>query len=494
MAAATKAAKRARGAIRRTPAASTIWAWEDDPMSTGAAPVERPVPRLPRARFKLAFDGLLPPPGLHPPGSPEFRSWAAAEAIVRTIDFWSPLMPPRSTWQRGDRLDVHVDAGVDLNAYYDRASLTFFHAEVAGQTVYSAESPDVVAHECGHAILDALRPQLFDAMSAEVAALHESFGDCSAILVALQVPSMRTAVLTDTGGELYSNSRVSRLAEQLGWAIAQRLPCATDPGCLRNAVSCFFYEPPERLPIRGPAVILTSEPHSYSRVFTSAFLATLGGMFAILTREPDPDALQQATVDAGKLLVAAVQSAPIVPAYLAQVGAHMLAADQAQFSGTYRSAIRSGFIGRGLMSPSTPGQAAAAPADVVAAAAPAGRRPPPADLPIVALSAHDVGLGDRPLLVRAPTEVVRLAAPALGRDGGPAPSASPEDSARGFLRELVARDRIRLPGRESRAGRLHTHEVVEHGDALRIVRRLFDAGIPWAGGRSPRPAAPGRRP
>ncbi|MGH9280679.1 MAG: hypothetical protein ACRD12_21625, partial [Acidimicrobiales bacterium] len=403
MAALKKAATPRRRAKGTAAAATAIWAWEDDPMSTGAVPIERPVPQMPRARFKLDWQGLIPPAGLHPPGSVQFRWWVAAEALVRTIDFWLPLLPPRSTWQRGDRLTIRLDAGDNLNAFYDRASLTFFHATVAGQTVYSGESPDVVAHECGHAILDLLRPQLFDAMSAEVAAVHESFGDCSAILTALQLPTVRAAVLAETGGTLYANSRLSRVAEQLGWAISQRLPCATDPGCLRNAVSCFFYDTPDRLPIRGSAAILSSEPHSYSRVFTSAFLATLSGMAAVLSSEPDPDALHQASVDAGKLLVTAVQAAPIVPAYMSQVGAHVLTADQELFAGKYRRAIRNGFIGRGLMSASAVPHVTAAAKSGVAAAAP--RRA--ADLPTLTLSAQDLGLGDRPLLCAAPAEAVR---------------------------------------------------------------------------------------
>jgi hypothetical protein len=44
----------------------------------------------------------------------------------------------------------------------------------------------VVCHELGHAILDALKPQLFNVASTEAGAFHEAFGDISAILCALQ--------------------------------------------------------------------------------------------------------------------------------------------------------------------------------------------------------------------------------------------------------------------------------------------------------------------
>jgi len=75
----------------------------------------------------------------------------------------------------------------------------------------------------------------------------------SALLAALQLPSMRAAVIADTQGDLSRNSRLSRLAEQLGWAIRQTRPSAVDPDCLRNAANSFFYTNPEALPSRRHA-------------------------------------------------------------------------------------------------------------------------------------------------------------------------------------------------------------------------------------------------
>ena len=147
-----------------------------------------------------------------------------------------------------------------------------------GVAVYSGESPDVLCHELGHALLDAVRPQLWNAASIEVAALHEAFGDISAMLSALDLPSVREDVLAGTGGRLSRASRVSRLAEQLGWAIRQLHPDAVDADCLRNAVNSFFYRQPESLPPMAPASVLSSEPHSFSRVFTAAWLESLAGM------------------------------------------------------------------------------------------------------------------------------------------------------------------------------------------------------------------------
>ena len=45
-----------------------------------------------------------------------------------------------------------LDQGVDLNAYYDRRALNFFHGPAPAGTVFSGESPDIVCHEMGHAL------------------------------------------------------------------------------------------------------------------------------------------------------------------------------------------------------------------------------------------------------------------------------------------------------------------------------------------------------
>lgn len=462
-----------KAAAKKAPAAKTVRVWEDDPMSEGAIPIERPVPTLPKARLKLAFDVAQPPPGLYQPGTPEFRWWTAAESLSRAVAFWQPLLPKATTWQRGAELAVRLDAGDKLNAFYNRNSLTFFHATVKGTTVFSGESPDVATHECGHAILDAVRPELWDAMSHEVAAFHESFGDMSALLTGLQLPTVRDTVMAETGGILNRTSRLSRVAEQLGWAVRQRTPCAADPDCLRNAVNCFFYQAPEQLPILGPAAILSSEPHSYSRVFTAAFFLTLTGM-VITIGQPSSDVLLEASQDAGKLLAAAVRAAPIAPNYMSQVAAAFVAADQQLFNGKYVDAIANGFVGKGLLTEAGVTAAASPPAASVLAAA-----PPRTGLSVITLPGQDFGL-DRPIVCEAPAQSQQFAVAAVANDGGPARAPSAEATARGFLRELMVRNRVARPGRDA-GDRTQTHELVEDGQALRVVRRLFDAAVPWPG-------------
>jgi hypothetical protein len=132
----------------------------------------------------------------------------------------------------------------------------------------------------------------------------------------LMLPGFRQAVLDETDGRLSTASRLSRLAESLGWAIRQLVPDAVASDCLRSAVNSFYYQPPATLPPRSPASSLASEPHSFSRVFTSGVLRVLNGVFAARPRQ-DADALHQAAEDTGRLLVEGVRRAAVVPAFFA---------------------------------------------------------------------------------------------------------------------------------------------------------------------------------
>jgi hypothetical protein len=256
----------------------------------------------------LSIDVSAPLAKIYDKGTPEFRYWAAAAALSRAANFWAEVVPAGITWEPGAVLSVILDEGEDLNAFYDRKALNFFHGPSGdGRTVFSGESPDILCHELGHGILDSLRPELFNTASLEVPAFHESFADISALLTALQVPQLRDSILKETGGHLDRNSDWSRLAEQLGSAIRAQAPDAVDPDCLRNAANSFTYQDPETLDASAPASALSQEPHSFSRAFTGAFLEAFAGM--VLTKSPTPTSNDLLAVSkaVGSLLVAAVQ-------------------------------------------------------------------------------------------------------------------------------------------------------------------------------------------
>ena len=143
-------------------------------------------------------------------------------------------------------------------------------------------------------------------------------GDISAMLSALQVSSFRQALLAETGGTLNRNSRLSRLAEQLGAAIRVGHPDAVDADCLRNAANSFFYRDPQTLPPSSPASQLSSEPHSFSRVFTAAFLDSLAGMFKLQGSSAGSDELLATTQDIAKILVGLFSKPRLCPTITAR--------------------------------------------------------------------------------------------------------------------------------------------------------------------------------
>lgn len=462
--------------------AEEILAWEDDPGEPEAAnqPVRQPRPDLGQAPFPSRIVGEEVPPG--EPGSPGFRYWAAADSLRRAADFWGGICGADAPWNDnvGAELPADLDHGEDFNAYYDREGLKFFHGAVGGDTFYSGESPDVVCHEFGHAILDSVQPRLWDVHSAEPPALHEAFGDMSAMLSCLQLQPFRAAVLSSTAGRIDGSSRLSRLAEQLGWAIRQNYPQAVEPDCLRNASNYFFYKDPLTLPPNAPASSLSSEPHSFSRVFSGAFLSALAGM--LLTIEGGGDsALQQVTEDAGHLLIDAARGAPVTVAYFSQFAAHMLAADQQRFQGRYGDALRHGFVRHGVLSLSDASSALATavpPAKLGVAQAPA---PPAPAVQKVALAGQSLGL-DGHLLVHAPVAPKRFNVSAAAPDTGAAAEPSAEAAAAGYVEDIFRRGHVAVPEDLRSGSPVHarttraSHEVRREDDSLVLVRLHFECG------------------
>ncbi|MCC7464355.1 MAG: hypothetical protein IT480_18075 [Gammaproteobacteria bacterium] len=452
--------------------------WEEDPGS-GVPPVTMAAPD-PAGR-PLAYRFATPAPAAdeYAVGTPAFRYWVAVEALRRGAAFFAPRVPG-GRWQLGAVLPIRLDAGEDLNAYYDRRALHFFHAPTAGGIVYSGESPDILCHEMGHAILDSVKPQLWDAASLEVAAFHESFGDMSSILCALQLPSLRRAVLADTGGRLYRASRLSRLAEQLGAAVRAQHPDAVDPDCLRNAVNTFIYQDPLTLPYSAPAAQLSAESHSFSRVFTAAFLQSLGGMLAASARSPKAPTEQellQVSHDMGDILMAGVAAAPVRPDFYAQVAAAMVE-EAAERNSGYARALRATFARRGILPVAPPARrnrTRKAPRS-------ASRRRSVLEHPLgcVHLNACDFGFQRGTLRITTASHAPVFASLAGGRGADADTADAAPQAARAFVEHLFRRDRVDVGRLRTLAASsphaLKTHCVVRTDGELRLQRRLFDCG------------------
>ncbi|MDK1374185.1 MULTISPECIES: hypothetical protein [unclassified Sinorhizobium] len=463
------------------PSTGTVGSWEDDPATAVGLTV--PTPDLSKLPLAFSFPAGGPPPAIYAQGTSEFRYWATAAALRRCADYWAQRVP-LTQWYGGPSLNVVLDNGFELGANYDRAALNFYHGPGVTGTVFTCESPDVSCHEMGHAVLDAFKPGLWGAASQEAAAFHESFGDISALMSAIQIPSLRTTILTVTGGNLYTKSRLSRLAEQLGSALRAQDPDLAEADCLRNAANCFNYQDPTTLPNMAPMSQLSSEPHSFSRIFTGAFYEILGASLAAKAANPgtptEAELLAVANDLAGFLVQGVKWSSPIVTNCYAHVAANMVIAAQAD--PTYSSIAKGVFVGRSILSlqsaSSLPMMAKVKSLTAAAKSATPEREP----LPMVGLPASQYGI-DGVLFVEAAAEPRDFIVTSAGFNAEPITPPSGTAAAMAFVDDLFMRGQIdygAVVDPERRLVRNHkskTHALVKVDGGARLERRLFDCGL-----------------
>lgn len=145
-------------------------------------------------------------------------------------------MVRRSLWRSGNKeglawfwgrrpIQVWPWAGDMVNAFYQRddKALIFFYfkEERKDKTMYTCRSWDIVAHETGHAILDAIHPQwLLDSTdSLQTGAINEAFADLMAIFGHFEQLDMCETVISECRGHLSGPSNLmSCLGEEFGAA------------------------------------------------------------------------------------------------------------------------------------------------------------------------------------------------------------------------------------------------------------------------------------
>ena len=249
-------------------------------------------------------------------------------------------------------------AGKDFNAYYDGQALRFFYDTdpVTKQMVYAADSPDVVAHEFGHSLLDILRPDLWSMQCLEVWSFHEAFGDLTAILTTMNHDEVLNLALQQTGGDLMKANVISRLAEQLGNAIYHAVGgrFGFHEDSLREANNRFTYVVPETLPEQAPDNELAAECHSFGRVFVGAYYEIMSKIF---TKENTAgttplDALKRTRQVAAEMLTRGVALAAASPRFYDSVARSIIAYDQRN-GGKYQNELNDVFVARKILSKRT---------------------------------------------------------------------------------------------------------------------------------------------
>jgi len=496
----------------------------NDPAGRGDRLVaEKPPSATETGPWGFRIEGKAPEPRAYAPDTPEFLHWQLACALDRGKRLWTLRLPGPGAWIPGPVLPAVPVAGRDLNAFYDRTALRFFRDVDAktGAVVQSGESPDVATHEQGHAVLDAIRPDLWDAPHFEVAAFHEAFGDLAAIFVALAEPALAVEAITATRADPSRSNLVSRLAEELGRAVRDNYgPDGAMPGALRDAVNAFRYEDPKGLPDAAPARSLSAEPHSFCRVMTGACWDVLVATFRATPGDDRAAALALASEKTARFCVAAAESAPSGAEFFGRVARRIVREAAAAGDADLARTLSGDLFRRGLLaSPQVP--ADLQPDDDPGVSAPPENEPPSPAL-VRAIEARLSPERGGELLFLAARQAVSNRPAALrvlrgrrrrdlflhGAEYGPADGAAVEisdafalgfgesgfleasrvhpagdrdaEDARAFVRFLARGQRIAdagaLPDTLSLARKGKSHAVIREPDGARRLRRIWIAG------------------
>lgn len=242
-------------------------------------------------------------------------------------------------------LNVFPRAGITMNAFYSRTqkALKFFFFDKPGTPgikVFTCRSFDIVAHETGHAILDGLKPGWISIGNPpQSGALHESFGDLTAIFLALSQLDQVEAIIAQTKANLHDKSFIADVAEEFGLALGR-------PNGLRNADN----------DLRLSQV--SNEVHDLSQVFTGGIYDILADIFQFEQRplrRDDSSVLYEAAQYVCSLVLRAILAAPNTRTTFADVVNQMLNISFADGKPVqYRNFIRNRFTVREVVVSTTP--------------------------------------------------------------------------------------------------------------------------------------------
>lgn len=284
-------------------------------------------------------------------------AWRAAQVYCTFLNALHTIQPANASpieWARTRQLVVMPDAGKDLNAYYDGRSLRFFKFPdpQTKKMVYTGESVDIVAHEMGHALLDAIRPDLWNLQALEVWSYHEAWSDIVAVLTIMKYEHVVNYALKETNGDLMKASVITRLAEEMGNTLYKftKGKDGRKPGALREANNSFVYTNPKRLPKNAPDNKLAAECHSFGRVFLGAFYEIISKVYKFEKENGynDTDAARRTRSMMSKLLTRASKLAPATPRFYYGAAQTMLSLDK-KWGGRHQHILESVFKKRKLL-------------------------------------------------------------------------------------------------------------------------------------------------
>ncbi|MCX7553067.1 hypothetical protein OS175_04190 [Marinicella sp. S1101] len=131
----------------------------------------------------------------------------------------SDALGRRVEWSFGDLpLKIIIRHSKLENAQYFRKKreirLCYFDSD--NGRIYTSASPDIVAHEVAHAILDGIAPDLLDCPHYDSYAIHEAVADLTALFLSFEMDHYTDYLLDKYDGNLSKAREFGWIAEQFG--------------------------------------------------------------------------------------------------------------------------------------------------------------------------------------------------------------------------------------------------------------------------------------
>ncbi|MEW5818861.1 MAG: M36 family metallopeptidase, partial [Cyanobacteriota bacterium] len=275
--------------------------------------------------------------------NPQFDRVNAFAFVHKTLKMYEKALGREIPWAfPAEQLDVHPLAGVMMNAYYSRwdhqIKLFYFQNRFdSSETCYTSKMADVITHETGHAVLDGLRPS-YIGWGSHGGAIHEGFGDSTAMLVSMFDDKILDQVIEQTDGNLQKENLIASLGEQFGKAVyGNKL-------YLRNAINDL------KMSDFGSGAE-SKEVHNFGRLFGAMFYDIICDMTAEHKKSmPLKEALVKTRDDLVKMFARAMGDfAPPGNVYYHDIAKAFLKADKEDFNGKYQKLLASVFSNREIL-------------------------------------------------------------------------------------------------------------------------------------------------
>lgn len=290
-------------------------------------------------------------------GTPEFDQVNAFYYVTFTLRMYERYAHREIAWAfPSARITVDPYIGDEANAFYnEQEHLLGFHSfkTRTGERQSTARSADIVTHEAAHAVLDGIRDLYNESFGLGPRALHESFGDITAMLVGLHDDQLVHRLLDVTDGNLRTTNFITEVAEHLAKESHEHRT-SHHTIYLRNAFNKLEMRSFDQLSyaVGKEMTDLSRQEHNYSRLLTGAIYDVLVGIY-----ETHKDnaiapllALHKARDVIGHLLVMALELGPVGEFDFGDVAKALITAENVLHNGKYRSILREVFATRKLLS------------------------------------------------------------------------------------------------------------------------------------------------